>query len=831
MKAKLIFILFALISSQVFSQTDFSQQSAEKFLKFLASDIGPRTMGSPAERKAMKYALDKFKSFGCDTAFIQKINKNNSINTSSGNVIGVRIGATNKIIVIGGHLDTASPEVPGANDNASGSAVVLELARILSKRNNQSTLVFILFGGEEQGLVGSEAFIDYMEFEGFSISRNKNNRSILNLDSIMLMLNVDMANGLGDIEIDPHGKKFNAPKWLVKSAIQEFYKLGYKNLIYAVYAQTINNSVRRSASSDHETFINNGIPALDFTTDINTPIHTPQDNLENFDPRGLKRSGDLVLKLVEKFDAGTPSRNVEEYWIYLLGKFPVFLPIWTLKVFISFAFVFAIYAILLKRQKRLVVLNAPVIENSDEAKPKPKGKFSGLKVLILSIIPPLLGMFSFYIIGWLKNLNHPWYADPFPYLINAFLYLIIGFWFLVHIAKFFSLTKCPYSFFLKSALILIIFLAIAVYLDTKLAIYPAASLILVSMASLFKNNYIKISLFVLSPLPILKLIFNEWFYFTLRMYVLHSVEIPGRHTQLFVHAAVVGFFTFTFLPFILAFGSIYRESSTTQNIIKWFKSAKVFTTCIALIVLINFYLYLQPSYTQLWKKPVLVKQTFDLKQKKFVTTLRSPEYLNSIKITYQNRDTIINTLEKEITLIKMDSLPINLKKYNFEIKGTYINSIIDEEQENNYKIVEKNIIKKVNYTDGIENNDSVLVFLNLNLNTAHAPYKFDINLKGYDYIFQNMEVYNTGNQDDNLSGWKIERVDEDISKVNLHFYSFPDVPLNIVFFFGFKTMVNNPVKFDLKVFYNTPLYPVDLSRENTNFIFRSEIIKEEEIKK
>lgn len=820
MKAKLLFILFIFFVTKVFSQTEFSQESAEKFLKVLASDIGPRPIGSPAERKAMKYALEKFKSFGCDTAFIQEVYNHNDINTTSGNVIGVKIGATNRVIVISGHLDSASPEVPGANDNASGSAVVLELARILSKRNNQSTLVFALFGGEEQGLAGSEAFINYLKFENFIIRRKNKNTTVLVLDSIVLMLNLDMASGLGDIEIDPHGKKYNAPKWLIKAAVEEFYKLGYKNLIYAVSAQTVNNSIQRTLSSDHEAFINNNIPAVSFTTDINTPIHTPQDNLENFDPGGLKRSGDLVLKLVERFDGGVPSRNVEEYWMILLSKFPIFFPIWLLKIFISFAFLISIVAVLLKRKKRLVIYNAPVIENSNESPPVYKGKFTGFKVLLLSTIPPLLGMFSFYLIGWLKKLNHPWFADPFPYCLNALLFLLLGFWLTLHIAKNISLSRCHYSFFLKSTAVSFILLAGAAYLDTKLAVYPATSLVLIALAGISKNQYLKILLLLLSPLPVLRLIFHEWFYFILRMFVLHRVEFPGQHSQLFVTAALVAFFILISFPFILAFGSVYRESTATQKIIGWFKSTKIFTTIIASIILMNLYLYMQPSYTKVWQKTVLVRQIFDLVQNKFTTTIRSPEYLNGITVKYQNKDTIINVLKTEIVLIEMDSLPIDLRKYNFEISGHYSDIENNEEEDNEGQV------KMVNF----KTNDKIkkLRLLILDLNTKHSPYKFNVSLRGYDYVFRKLYVSDANDVFTSYAGIGLKYEDNGITKVSMNFYSFPSVPLKIEFFFGFIPHIVSPVKFNLNVVYNTPLYPVELKRENTNFIFRSEIIKEEE---
>src|SRR3972149_10603924 len=117
------------------SQTPFSQDSAWSYLKVLAGDIGPRPMGSPSERAAMEYALRKFREFGLQEAVIvpmmQAVSGERSagVNTNSGTAVGVLKGKTNRTIVIGGHIDSAGPDIPGANDDGSGSGARGELAR------------------------------------------------------------------------------------------------------------------------------------------------------------------------------------------------------------------------------------------------------------------------------------------------------------------------------------------------------------------------------------------------------------------------------------------------------------------------------------------------------------------------------------------------------------------------------------------------------------------------------------------------------------------------------------------------------------------------------
>lgn len=82
------------------------------------------------------------------------------------NIIATRIGTTlpDEFVVVGGHYDSISPTpttlAPGAEDNGSGTAAVMEIARISAGRNFERSVQFVLFDAEEQGLYGSAHFVD-----------------------------------------------------------------------------------------------------------------------------------------------------------------------------------------------------------------------------------------------------------------------------------------------------------------------------------------------------------------------------------------------------------------------------------------------------------------------------------------------------------------------------------------------------------------------------------------------------------------------------------------------------------------------------------------------
>jgi hypothetical protein len=91
-------------------------------------------------------------------------------------------GDPNRVIVMTGHLDSRVTDVmnsksdaPGANDDASGVAALIEASRLLSKQDNRATLVFAALSGEEQGLYGGKVLADYAVAQGWQVETDLNN--------------------------------------------------------------------------------------------------------------------------------------------------------------------------------------------------------------------------------------------------------------------------------------------------------------------------------------------------------------------------------------------------------------------------------------------------------------------------------------------------------------------------------------------------------------------------------------------------------------------------------------------------------------------------------
>ncbi len=104
-------------------------------------------------------------------------------------VVAIKRGSADpdRVIVMTGHLDSrvtdvmnSTSDAPGANDDASGVAALIEAARLLSKQDSRATLVFAALSGEEQGLYGGKVLADYASAHGWKVEADLNNDIIGN---------------------------------------------------------------------------------------------------------------------------------------------------------------------------------------------------------------------------------------------------------------------------------------------------------------------------------------------------------------------------------------------------------------------------------------------------------------------------------------------------------------------------------------------------------------------------------------------------------------------------------------------------------------------------
>jgi len=117
-----------------------------KHIENLSTEIGVRVAGSENESHAADYIARELERYGYLARFSTPFTLHNDL--SSVNVWAELPGVRDDIMIIGAHYDSKHPS-PGANDNASGAALVLELAHVLSKTKPPHTIHFVFFGAEE----------------------------------------------------------------------------------------------------------------------------------------------------------------------------------------------------------------------------------------------------------------------------------------------------------------------------------------------------------------------------------------------------------------------------------------------------------------------------------------------------------------------------------------------------------------------------------------------------------------------------------------------------------------------------------------------------------
>jgi len=582
-------------------------------------------MGSPNERRAMEYALAKFHEFGLDNVYcmnmdvVENETTGSLTNTSSGIAVGILQGKTDRIIVIGGHIDSASPFVPGANDDGSGSAVVIELARVISKEHLRPTIVFCLFGGEEYGLCGSKFFVDHFPL----------------IDKVDLMMEIDMANGSDPLIPLIDYQYWNTPIWLVQAAYEEYSKLGYTSLRYPTHFFTAMSMIPGGViSSDHEPFLARKIPAIDFTSNMNDPIHTPQDDFEHFKPSGLKRSGDLIYALIHRFENNIPGEKTNSYYLLQTGTRALFFPLWLLSVFIIASVIFAIATLFITRKRK--------IEIDKSHRPK----VPALKLFLIALLIQTCVWLSENLIGLIKGVRFPWIAYPEAYVVLGFFAALIGVAVSLRFTSRMNLSKDPYRWYSRAVSFLFLFIILMALINVKAALYPAIALFFLSLAMLVKKSWLKLLFWIVSPHFMFRLMFSEGFLFFSRMTAHYSFHPMWMYFTL--HLFYIIFFALWSFPFLLGFAAVYSDSGADFFWLKKWKTRIGTTIITAAFILWAIILVFLPSYSDEWRPTIYFDQTIDMSTGKGKLRLISSEYLQDILVHMPEKDTAITTWERDI---------------------------------------------------------------------------------------------------------------------------------------------------------------------------------------
>ncbi len=275
-------------------------------IDYLASDaLAGRKTGSPGNDSAAAYLAREFRGLGLrpggdSGGFLQHWAVGNTSGTREAqvagdpteNVVAVLPGAgrlAGEAIVIGAHFDhlgrgpfgSMTPDSAGqihhgADDNASGTAAVMEIARRLARApraRDARTIVFVLFSGEEEGALGSAWYA---------------NHPLVSMDSTIAMLNFDMVGRLRNNHLIALGAR-TATEW--PALLDSLNATAHFDLAA---------SGDGWGPSDHASFTAKKRPVLFFFTDLHQDYHRPSDVADKIDADGIVRIADFGVALARE---------------------------------------------------------------------------------------------------------------------------------------------------------------------------------------------------------------------------------------------------------------------------------------------------------------------------------------------------------------------------------------------------------------------------------------------------------------------------------------------------------------------------------------------------
>lgn len=305
MKKILLFSFLVATYVASYSQVEITENEIEAHILFLASEKNAgRYPGTKANRDVVKYIVKDFKKQGLlplAKNYKQKFKARLRVDkgapekplANTSNVIAYLEGndplLKNEYIILGAHYDHLGLGGPssksdqrntihyGADDNASGTAALLEIAEKIAANQTQlkRSVIFIAFGAEEQGLLGSQYFVD---------------NPLVPLSQIKLMINMDMV---GRLNTEDHVYMNGAGTF--PGGVEFMQKLGESlELTPIVHAGSV-------GGSDHVSFFKQDISVLGIHTGAHPQYHLPEDTADLINIPGQKQVSDYIYKALMTF--------------------------------------------------------------------------------------------------------------------------------------------------------------------------------------------------------------------------------------------------------------------------------------------------------------------------------------------------------------------------------------------------------------------------------------------------------------------------------------------------------------------------------------------------
>lgn len=292
---KILWIIFFLIPEISFAQK-IDEEELLKDMEYLSSDkLGGRKPLSEGSLKAREYIRSRFEALGLTSQyrnytqyFSFRNERDGQFYENSANIIGFVPGEeTEKLIVVMAHYDHLGIQgdkiFNGADDNASGTAAVMALAKYFSFKRPKHSMMFVALDAEEMGHQGAKALVDDFPFP---------------LEQVVLNINLDMISRNVHQELYAAGT-YHYP--YLKPLIEKVSEGRNPKLLFG-HDQPEMGRGDWTLSSDHAQFHLNGIPFIYFGVEDHEDYHRETDTFDRIDQKFYVAAVQLILDVLISLD-------------------------------------------------------------------------------------------------------------------------------------------------------------------------------------------------------------------------------------------------------------------------------------------------------------------------------------------------------------------------------------------------------------------------------------------------------------------------------------------------------------------------------------------------
>jgi hypothetical protein len=563
----------------------------------LAGSIGPRKNGTAAERRAIEYIAHEMESAGLTVTrqevIVARYDEGERA-VGSWNIIGELAGASRDTIVLGAHHDSRSVTVPGANDDASGVAVLLEVARLAARRAHRLTYRFISFCAEEEGLLGSR---DYVQ---------KND-----LSPVRAMIALELV-GRGELVVGP--VPVPPARWAQELLLRAARESGARGVMARPIWSIAPRILGLPFSADHEPFLDRKVPSfLVLGTFPGWAYHTSEDGVSGVRPEALENTVRVVDRILQDLETRPLDRADDPHYLpmVLFGR-DVLLP----SEATALVSITALLACGLLALRRLAAV----------AHPRAIGLT--LRVVLVTGTATALGLFGMVLSELAMECFHrvlyPWMAHQGMHVAQGIAWTLVTSWLGLKLFRRIKPTVEPGPYLAAALLIPVVWMGLALREGfPEVAVLMAAPALLFLASLLFESTGRKLALGFAAALPF------TWV-LALRDYRT-LVDLGGVSPPI---GLLFGFAFVMVFPFVLFLAHVASFQSCLHSRVWWWLSGRrVGVACLAVSALlfgVNLFL---PSYDYRHRPIVRVRQRVELNAGRAVATIRSQERLRGVRLS------------------------------------------------------------------------------------------------------------------------------------------------------------------------------------------------------